>query len=106
MANFMSTFYRFYEHNEDSEEVQWSVSGGQIEKDIRHYRIYYESSKKYDIELTISTEKNSDDDVRKFVLEIAEIVLQTRMVRPFVNAVKHLCAHDPFLQKSPCKLVD
>ena len=102
----MSTFFRFYEHNEDSEEVQWSVSAGQIEKDIRHYRIYYEGSKKYDIELTISTDKDYDDDVRRFVLEIAEIVLQTRIVRSFVNAVKLLCATDPFLQKSPCKLVD
>ena len=112
MPELIDHLVRFFKHGEDEESgVEWSVSGGGLEGNKRHYRIYYcVGGVKKSVETTIDVE---DDD---WMVDLSEFLTIYRnwsidSVEPFRSAVAELCLVDhwlatlPLLQKSSNRFV-
>lgn len=94
---------RFNENGTDSESGEiWSVSAGQLEKSLRHYRVFMRGEASMDIECTIDISTKTADTLRDFVDKLA-IACEPVKNEPFLHAIQQMFVIDPWLQKAPCK---
>ena len=93
----LQTLSRYYDHGYDEEAgLRWSVSGGGLEANLRHYRVMIEiMGKKHEHELSIDIRHCYEGALKQFIKDVLALL-------PFGNwefaiSVKKLVHSDPWL---------
>lgn len=102
---FSDTLYRFVANDTEESGGIWSVSAGQLEKNIRHYRVFMNCENiKVDIECTINVCSKNDVELEDFVAKLST-ACEPISTEAFLLAIQQIFKEDPWLQKAPCKFI-
>lgn len=91
------SLYRFIEHGEDESGSTWSVIVGQIEKNKRHYRIFFSNILDIDVELDIN--RNIYNELNKLLYDV-QAKLSNIKNETFLKHIVEIFTYDPWLQKT------
>jgi hypothetical protein len=93
----LQTLSRYFDHGYDEEAgIRWSVSGGGLEANMRHYRVMLQvEGKKHEHELSIDTRQCYEDVLRQLIKDVLELLPYGNW--EFAISVKKMIYSDPWL---------